>query len=78
VSAIQNARVMLAVVYLCLYKILASRVAHCPVGSYDGLGVELRLLLREVELCDLYRSAGIDTVVKYGMLRWAGYVARVR
>jgi len=39
VSPIQNARVMPALVYLCLYKILAARVAHCPVGSYDGLGV---------------------------------------
>jgi hypothetical protein len=39
VSPIQNARVMLALVYLRLYKILAARVAHSPVGSYDGLGV---------------------------------------
>ena len=39
VSPVQNARVMLALVCLCLYKILAARVAYSPVGSYDGLGV---------------------------------------
>jgi len=33
-------------------------------------------ILRNEELCDLYRSAGVR-VVKCGRLRWAGYVASV-
>ena len=60
----------------CRLKVIANRILRRLFGPKRDENVEWRKLRNE-ELHSLYRSPNVVRVIKYGILRWAGHVARM-